>query len=119
MAPNVPADADATFHHPGGLIVHSSMGKALFGATMSKLCNDNRGGAVSHGFRASFRPWTAEAGVARDVAEICLGHTARGVEGPTSAPTAGASTGGHATLGRLHRAAAIAGTAAGCAPHHG
>ena len=71
----------ATFHHPGGLIVHSPMGKALFGATMSKLCNDNRGGAVSHGFRASFRSWTAEAGVARDVAEICLGHTVHGVEG--------------------------------------
>ena len=37
--------------------------------------------AVAHGFRASFRSWSAEAGAAREVAEAALAHVVRGVEG--------------------------------------
>lgn len=34
-----------------------------------------------HGLRSSFRSWCAEQGINREVAEMSLGHTVRGVEG--------------------------------------
>ena len=34
-----------------------------------------------HGLRSSFRSWCAEQAITREVAEMSLGHTVRGVEG--------------------------------------
>ena len=34
-----------------------------------------------HGLRSSFRSWCAEQAIIREVAEMSLGHTVRGVEG--------------------------------------
>ena len=81
MAMRVLDDAAAAYSHPDGLIFPSLMGGALSDSTMSKLCKENRIGAVPHGFRASFRSWAAETDVDRDVAELCLGHVVHGVEG--------------------------------------
>ena len=55
----------------------------LSNMTMTKLLRDvglaNR--ATVHGFRSGFRDFCGERGVAREVAEISLAHTVRGVEG--------------------------------------
>ena len=37
-------------------------------------------GTTIHGFRSSFRDWSAESGAPREVAESALAHTVRGVE---------------------------------------
>ena len=34
-----------------------------------------------HGLRSSFRSWCAEQNITREIAEMSLGHTVRGVEG--------------------------------------
>ena len=64
-----------------GLIFPSVTGKALSDSTTSKLVRENGIPAVPHGFRSSFRDWSAESGVAREVAEACLAHVVGGVEG--------------------------------------
>ena len=63
-----------------GLIFPSPSGKVLTDSTLSKLLRENDAGAVSHGFRSSFRDWAAENGISREVAEACLAHTVKGVE---------------------------------------
>ena len=61
-----------------GLVFPSPTGRTLSDGTMSKLTRSE--GFTPHGMRASFRSWAAEAGVAREVAEMCLGHVAGAVE---------------------------------------
>lgn len=48
---------------------------------LSKLCRDRGLAMTPHGLRSSFRSWCAEQGINREVAEMSLGHTVRGVEG--------------------------------------
>ena len=69
------------------LVFPSVRGKAVSNGTMLKLMRENgikddKGkNAVPHGFRTSFRNWCAEQSVPREVAEACLAHTVKGVEG--------------------------------------
>ena len=48
---------------------------------MSKLTRELDLGMTPHGARASFRSWCADSSVPREVAEACLAHTVKGVEG--------------------------------------
>ena len=66
------------FADDSGLIFPSVTGKTLSDATLSKLVKENGIKAVPHGFRSSLRDFCAETGVAREVAEACLAHAARG-----------------------------------------
>ena len=36
---------------------------------------------TAHGWRSTFRQWASEQGVSREVAEMALAHSVRGVEG--------------------------------------
>ena len=57
-------------------------GKPIGVATLSKLMRELDIDAVPHGFRSTFRDWCSEsAQVPRDLAEACLAHVVRGVEG--------------------------------------
>ncbi len=57
-------------------------GKATSASTLSELLHDLDIGAVPHGFRSTFRDWCSEsAQVPRELAEACLAHVVRGVEG--------------------------------------
>ena len=64
-----------------GLIFPSAAGKAMSDSTLSKLCRETGIGCVPHGFRSSFRQWAADTGKSRELAEMALAHTVRGVEG--------------------------------------
>ena len=56
-------------------------GRTLSDNTLSKLTRSLELGFTPHGCRSTFRDWCGETGVAREVAEHCLAHTVRGVEG--------------------------------------
>lgn len=71
----------ATLRDESGLIFPSGTGRALSDGTISKLVRENGIAAVPHGFRSSFRDWAGDNGVSREVAEACLAHTVKGVEG--------------------------------------
>ena len=65
-----------------GLVFPSMTGRVLSDNTLSKLLRENGVEAVPHGFRSSFRDWCSEVGgVQREVAEACLAHVVKGVEG--------------------------------------
>ena len=64
-----------------GLCFPSITGRVLANSTLSRLCQSSNLGAVPHGFRSSFRDWCGETAVPREVAEACLAHTVKGVEG--------------------------------------
>ena len=56
--------------------------KPMSDSTLSKLLRELGIDAVPHGFRSTFRDWCSEAAQApREVAEACLAHVVRGVEG--------------------------------------
>ena len=57
-----------------GLVFPTSNGRELTVATLSVMLRRLQIPAVPHGFRSSFRDWCAEAGVAREIAELCLSH---------------------------------------------
>ena len=68
-----------------GLVFPSPIkrGSPLSDMTLTKILR-NTGlahRATVHGFRSSFRDWSAEVGASREVAEAALSHTVRGVEG--------------------------------------
>ena len=64
------------------LVFPSARGKALSDATISKLVRENGIKGVPHAIaRACFRSWCADMNVSREVAEACLGHVVKGVEG--------------------------------------
>ena len=82
------------FQGNGKLVFPSVKGKELSDSTISKLMRENgiksdtvdpdsgeRKNAVPHGFRSSFRNWCAEQSIPREVAEACLAHVVKGVEG--------------------------------------
>ena len=64
-----------------GLIFPAPTGRVLSDSTMSKLVRENDIACVPHGMRSSFRDWCGETGVPREVAEACLAHVVKGVEG--------------------------------------
>ena len=56
--------------------------KPISDSTLSKLLRELGIDAVPHGFRSTFRDWCSEsARVPREVAEACLAHAVKGVEG--------------------------------------
>ena len=61
-----------------GLVFVAPRGGPLSTSTLSKFTRAER--FTPHGVRASFRSWAAETGIAREVAEMCLGHVAGAVE---------------------------------------
>ena len=64
------------------LVFPSARGKALSDATISKLVRENGINGVPHAIaRACFRSWCADVNVSREVAEACLAHVVKGVEG--------------------------------------
>ena len=64
------------------LVFPSARSKALSDATISKLVRQNGIQGVPHAIaRACFRSWCADMNVSREVAEACLAHVVKGVEG--------------------------------------
>ena len=64
-----------------GLIFSSPTGRVLSDGALSRMVRENGVACVPHGMRSTFRDWAGETGVAREVAEACLAHVVRGVEG--------------------------------------
>ena len=66
-----------------GLVFPAPAGrKPMSDSTLSKLLRELAIDAVPHGFRSTFRDWCSEAAHApREVAEACLAHVVKGVEG--------------------------------------
>ena len=64
-----------------GLIFPSPRGKQTSNTNLWRALRRHEIDGTAHGFRSTFRDWAAEAGVAREVAEACLAHTVKGVEG--------------------------------------
>ena len=66
-----------------GLVFPAPAGrKPMSDSTLSELLRELGIDAVPHGFRSTFRDWCSEAAQApREVAEACLAHVVRGVEG--------------------------------------
>ncbi|MCY4131172.1 MAG: integrase arm-type DNA-binding domain-containing protein [Nitrospira sp.] len=64
-----------------GLIFPASGSGAISDATLSKLSRENDIQGTPHGMRAAFRSWCADANISREIAEACLAHTVKGVEG--------------------------------------
>jgi integrase len=65
------------------LLFPSPTGKALSDVVVSKLCGELSGGrAVPHGWRSTFRDWSADAtSHPRDLCEAALAHVVGGTEG--------------------------------------
>ena len=64
-----------------GLVFPSVSGAVMSDNTMSKLARELELGMTPHGARASFRSWCADTSVPREIAEACLAHIVKGVEG--------------------------------------
>ena len=63
------------------LVFPSMAGGVMRDSAMSILARELDLGMTPHGARASFRSWCADSSVPREVAEACLAHTVKGVEG--------------------------------------
>lgn len=64
-----------------GLVFVGRGGKPVSPASPSALFRRLEIEGTPHGLRSSFRDWCGETGVVREVAEACLAHMVRGVEG--------------------------------------
>lgn len=65
-----------------GLVFPSpTTGRALTNESFPKLIRELTIDGTPHGMRAAFRSWCSDTGVPRDLAEMCLGHVVKGVEG--------------------------------------
>ena len=74
-------DGDLVFPSPG-------RGRALSRATLGRLLRDRRVGAVTHGFRSSFRDWAAErTETPHAVMEAALAHAVRNAVEAAYAPS--------------------------------
>ena len=64
-------------------------GRVFPGARLGPMCANSMGRVLKaqdincdpHGWRSSFKSWTADEGIDRGVAEVCLAHKVGGVEG--------------------------------------
>ena len=71
-----------TLSRGDGLIFPSSRGGPIHGRTLGRALEAaGIEGTTIHGFRSSFRDWSAESGAPREVAEAALAHIVAGVEG--------------------------------------
>ena len=72
-----------TLDDGSGLVFPALAGRTpMSDSALSKLLRELDIDAVPHGFRSTFRDWCSEsARVPREVAEACLAHTVKGVEG--------------------------------------
>ena len=70
--------ADAQNNMDTELIFHTSTGGEMTSAALSAVLKRAKLESVPHGFRASFRDWCAETGVARELAEASLSHVLGG-----------------------------------------
>ena len=65
-----------------GLVFPSpTTGRALTNEAFPKLMRELAIDGTPHGMRSAFRSWCSDTGVPRDLAEMCLGHAVKGVEG--------------------------------------
>ena len=65
-----------------GLVFPSpTTGRALTNEAFPKLMRELTIDGTPHGMRSAFRSWCSDTGVPRDLAEMCLGHAVKGVEG--------------------------------------
>ena len=71
-------DETEMFADGSGQVFPSPTGRVLSDGTLSKFTRPE--GFTPHGLRASFRSWCAETGVAHEVAETALAHSAGAVE---------------------------------------
>ena len=76
-------DEARTLDDGSGLVFPAPAGrKPISDSTLSRLLRELGIDAVPHGFRSTFRDWCSEAAHApREVAEACLAHVVKGVEG--------------------------------------
>lgn len=63
------------------LVFPSKTGFPLTDNTLSKMLRDRSIPGTLHGMRAAFRSWCADSNINRELAEACLAHTVKGVEG--------------------------------------
>ena len=64
-----------------GRVFLSKVGSPLNPTTLMNPWRRAGNAGTIHGLRSAFRDWAAETGVPREVAEACLAHVVRGVEG--------------------------------------
>ena len=64
-----------------GLVFPSKGGKQIGGSSFRAVFQRLEIEATPHGMRSSFRDWCGETGVSPEVANACLAHVVRGVEG--------------------------------------
>ena len=60
--------------HGGALIFPNTRGGTMAGNSAARLLRTLGAPGTPHGFRGAFRSWTADKGIAREVAETCLAH---------------------------------------------
>ncbi len=65
----------------GRVFPSPATGRALTNEAFPKLMRELDINGTAHGMRTAFRSWAAEHGVSREVAEACLAHVVKGVEG--------------------------------------
>ena len=75
--------AEARSLSDGPLVFPSSrQGKTIDARTLGRALEAaGVAGVTIHGFRSSFRDWSAESGTPREIAESALAHIVAGVEG--------------------------------------
>ena len=84
-----------------GLVFPSpATGRALTNEAFPKLLRELGINGTAHGMRTAFRSWAAEQGVNSEVAEACLAHIVKDVEGAYQ-PSDLLACRGHAALGPL------------------
>ncbi len=71
------AEARSLNHGQGLVLPSTTTGRAVSDSTFNKLLRDHDIDATAHGFRSCFRSWCSDTAVARDLAEMALGHVVR------------------------------------------
>ena len=69
---------DARKRSRAGLVFKSPTGKAIEGGGLRRVLKRIECSATFHGFRASFKTWCMDTGIARDLAEWSLAHSFMG-----------------------------------------
>lgn len=66
---------------PDDPVFPSPTGRLYDKNSIARVFRELKVNVVPHGCRSSFRDWCADTGVAQEVAEACIAHAPRGVEG--------------------------------------
>ncbi len=75
------AQARQAFASDGLVFPSPTTGRSLTNEAFPKLMRELAIDGTPHGMRSAFRSWCSDTGVPRDLAEMCLGHAVKGVEG--------------------------------------